>query len=108
MRKDPEERKKYFQQYYLRNKEKINQRDKERRARLRKIAQDAKRVPCADCGVQYPPYVMDFDHTDPSTKINDVSFFASNGQEQLLIEELDKCEVVCANCHRERTFGSKV
>jgi hypothetical protein len=33
-----------------------------RRMRGKEYVDDLKRVPCADCGVKYPPYVMDFDH----------------------------------------------
>ena len=58
--------------------------------------------PCADCQMFYPYYVMHFDHRDPSKK----SFTIGNKTEinkKKLIEEIKKCDVVCANCHSERT-----
>lgn len=62
-----------------------------------------KRKPCDDCGVQYPPYVMQFDHRDPTTKKFNLSR-AEKYPKQQVLEEIAKCDVVCANCHAERTF----
>lgn len=64
---------------------------------------------CMDCG-ERNPVVLDFDHRNPSEK----SFgFGSDKKTKRSVEEfiaeLDKCDVVCANCHRIRTanmFGS--
>lgn len=60
-----------------------------------------------DCGVHYPSYVMDFDHRDPSTKKGGVGKFVSVGWKSLK-EEIAKCDLVCANCHRERTWGDNI
>lgn len=76
--------------------------------RLAKIIRDAKNVPCADCGIKYPSYVMDFDHRDPSTKIACVSKLANSNSAKKLMLEIAKCDVVCANCHRIRTYSSKL
>jgi hypothetical protein len=62
-----------------------------------------KRRPCADCGKQYPPYVMQFDHLDGSTKAFNLS--QSHGKPRAaVLEEIAKCEIVCANCHAARTY----
>ena len=48
---------------------------------------------------------MDFDHRSPEDKkfhISDIVFY--NKQEEML-EEIAKCDLVCANCHRIRTFS---
>lgn len=63
-----------------------------------------KQVPCKDCGRSYPYYVMDFDHL--GNKEFMISKFLSISWERVL-EEIKKCDIVCANCHRERTFGIK-
>lgn len=44
---------------------------------------------------------MDFDHLDGSTKLAKVSSLTSFQQ---ILDEAAKCEVVCANCHRLRTW----
>ncbi|HUH08184.1 MAG TPA: hypothetical protein VML96_10305 [Egibacteraceae bacterium] len=70
----------------------------------RQIIETAKDVPCADCGMRYPPYVMDFDHVT-GRKTRNVSQMRSRASESQLRTEISKCEVVCANCHRVRTFS---
>ena len=56
--------------------------------------------PCLDCGQTYPHYIMEFDHigNDKHRNVSDCVTIASAER------EIVKCELVCANCHRERTF----
>lgn len=61
--------------------------------------------PCMDCKVTYPPYVYDFDHRDPSTKRELVSRSSSIRSWKRIKEEIEKCDLVCANCHRIRTHA---
>ena len=69
-RKDPEARREYNREYqrrwYKANRELHMQRvlkvTRLRRERGKNYVDELKRQPCTDCGVQYPPYVMDFDH----------------------------------------------
>lgn len=74
----------------------------ERKTLLAKI----KNKPCFDCGKIYPPWVMDFDHRDPKIKIGSISSITFRKLLDLskVKEEIDKCDLVCANCHRERTY----
>lgn len=62
--------------------------------------------PCADCGGFFPPCCMDFDHIDPSTKYENINGLKTAKME-ILIAEIKKCELVCANCHRIRTTKRK-
>jgi hypothetical protein len=59
--------------------------------------------PCIDCKEHYPYYVMDYDHRDETTKKNDVSSIANQLSLKMVKEEIAKCDLVCANCHRKRT-----
>ncbi len=56
--------------------------------------------PCVDCG-EGDPIVLEFDH------LRDKKFSISKGLQdrpwQDVLDEIAKCEVVCANCHRRRT-----
>jgi hypothetical protein len=79
-----------------------NRKDKEAR---RKYLDAAKDVPCMDCGVKYPPFVMDFDHRDPSQKEFSVASLVTSGPLEKIVKEIEKCDVVCANCHRIRTYS---
>ena len=65
-----------------------------------------KSVPCADCKLSFAPYVMDFDHRDPEIKAFEISAVAGRGQGtwERLQAEIAKCDIVCARCHRLRTW----
>ena len=56
--------------------------------------------PCVDCGCG-DPVVLEFDHL--RDKLRGVGALMQDGRFELLLDELDKCEVVCVNCHRRRT-----
>ena len=59
--------------------------------------------PCIDCG-EDDIRCLDFDHRDPSTKLANVSqLVATHVRWQRILEEIEKCDVRCANCHRKRT-----
>lgn len=80
-----------------------------RSARLRKEARafvDAfKDKPCADCGKKWPPVAMDLDHVR-GTKIKSVATMVSTAYKiDVIAKELEKCDVVCACCHRLRTYA---
>lgn len=63
------------------------------------------KTPCADCGKNFHPVAMDFDHIK-GTKIEGISELATWGQPLALIKkEIAKCEIVCAVCHRIRTYN---
>jgi hypothetical protein len=66
----------------------------------------AKDAPCVDCGQRYPFYVMEFDHREGETKLFNIADVTSKRRtsKETLDRELAKCDLVCANCHRERTY----
>ena len=58
---------------------------------------------CADCGELFPTYVMHWDHLPGHYKVADVSAMVSSRRREIVLDELKKCELVCANCHVMRT-----
>jgi hypothetical protein len=58
--------------------------------------------PCVDCG-ENDPVVLDFDHRDPANKRLEVSKLAGRNPWPTVLEEIAKCDVRCASCHRRRT-----
>ena len=73
---------------------------------LRRLVVEAKSRPCVDCGVSYPAYVMDLDHRPGEAKLFNLSEVRRGlWDAEQVASEIAKCDVVCANCHRERTFG---
>ena len=76
----------------------------QRRADLASWVDTFKDVPCMDCGKKYPPYVIDFDHLPQYEKYFPIGVLVNKRlSKETILEEIKKCEVVCSNCHRERT-----
>lgn len=79
---------------------------KERLRKKQEFIDGLKNAPCVDCGGVYPPYVMQFDHVPER---GERKFSISSGancslkEGSALLEELKKCDLVCANCHAVRT-----
>jgi hypothetical protein len=61
--------------------------------------------PCADCGRVFPVWVMHWDHLPGYEKIGCISDLVRSRRRTLVVEELTKCELVCANCHVLRTIS---
>jgi 5-methylcytosine-specific restriction endonuclease McrA len=97
----------YHREHYLANKQRyVDQ------ALARKEALRLKRTsyllnyfaspPCVDCG-EDDPVVLEFDHVNADDKSFDIGHSLPYRNWQSILEEIEKCEVVCANCHRRRT-----
>lgn len=59
--------------------------------------------PCSDCGGRFPAVCMDYDHLPGSVKLASVGALSSGYRWREAFAEIDKCELVCSNCHRVRT-----
>lgn len=58
---------------------------------------------CIDCGFNAHPAALDFDHLPGSEKRRQISRMIQSHRNTLL-REIAKCEIVCSNCHRIRTW----
>lgn len=97
----------YGREHYARNRAKYLA--KAHRSRGRARAKNDERIlsylmghPCVDCG-ETDPLVLDFDHREPSMKSNEVSRMVYVRSWRVVFEEIEKCDVRCANCHRRKT-----
>lgn len=89
--------------HYEGNKASYMARAEVRRRASQAFVQSQKQKPCLDCGGRFPPVAMDFDHIGDD-KTADLCRMAHDGYSvKRLMEEIAKCELVCANCHRVRT-----
>lgn len=61
---------------------------------------------CSLCGKEYPNYIYEFHHIDPSTKSYNLSNPTTRAK-SAYPEEAKKCCMVCANCHREIEHSGK-
>jgi hypothetical protein len=75
-------------------------------ARLKRRQQFLARLknrPCMDCYGWFEPCQMDFDHRKGTVKYRTISKLWAC-KLKILCEEMRKCDLVCANCHRLRTY----
>jgi PHP family Zn ribbon phosphoesterase len=75
-----------------------------RRDKLKLLAVEYKGSCCSICGYNKCVAALEFHHTDPSEKDFGISAKGLTRSWDKLKEELDKCILVCANCHREIHF----
>jgi len=61
--------------------------------------------PCLDCGVLFPPYVMEYDHVRGAKRWA-VGKMANHKRERVLAE-IAKCDLVFCNCHRVRSHARR-
>ena len=99
----------YWREYYSKDKKGHQQRAKRRTATVRALVRAAKDRPCADCGQCFPFYVMQFDHREGEERLFCIGRMSNyrTVSKARLVAEIAKCDVVCANCHSERTYQRK-
>lgn len=96
----------YNKKHYESNKKYYVQKARESKKEMRNLIIDTKTdQPCADCKVTYPYYVLDFDHLPGSDKAFTIGESVKRVGKRQMIDEIAKCDIVCANCHRIRTFN---
>ena len=77
-------------------------REKLREQYARKIFEYLKNHPCIICG-ESDPIVLEFDHHNRNDKIESVSTLGRNSSWKRIEFEIQKCDVLCANCHRRKS-----
>jgi hypothetical protein len=100
-------KKAYDREYWARTKDRRNERKRENisnshRRNVQYVLDYLKNHPCEYCN-ETDPLVLEFDHKDPTTKVNHVSLFMRSRSLKSLKQEISKCRVLCANCHRRKT-----
>ena len=72
----------------------------------RKQLDELRSKPCVDCGGIFPPWIMEFDHV-PSRGKKAANVSCIVGATSIIApsvrKEIEKCDLVCANCHKTRT-----
>lgn len=94
---------KYLKEWYKENTSLHKNRVKNTKEKVKEFVRDIKsKSICTDCKRKFHYCQMDFDHL--TDKRFNLAHAASAGIEKVKIE-ISKCELVCANCHRLRTFN---
>ena len=94
----------WYQLHAVAHKENVARNGKRYKGLALEIIFAANSAPCADSGRSFPPIAMDFDHVE-GVKIGNISAMTGRYNIERLREEIAKCEVVCACCHRICTFA---
>lgn len=92
----------YAAQRYTKVKATLIQGNYARRIRLAQAVDLLKEHPCVDCGAQYAPVCMDFDHLADKTAAISKMVHDCWALSRIK-EEIAKCELVCVLCHKTRT-----
>jgi len=99
--------KEYNKKWYENRKEQQIKEVKEHRIEILKWYKEYKKqFKCNRCPENHPACI-DFHHPDPNKKHLSVSAMITNGySKEKIIEEINKCEPLCCNCHRKEHFKS--
>lgn len=107
--KDVEKQRAAQRRYYERHKAKVKEVARDRRnlvvKYLQKVKQDSV---CMDCGIDYPYWILQFDHRPGTVKVGAVGNMIRNVSLDAVKAEIAKCDIVCANCHSDRTHDRLV
>lgn len=93
----------YSTAYYAKHGNKYKANADAARLRIVETIREAKDVPCHDCGQRYHYCVMDLDHRPGEVKLFNFGHYPHSLKQ--VLAELAKCDPVCANCHRLRTWA---
>ena len=109
--KDPDAKKAYHKiqsrKHYLKHKDKIIASNQRNRAIHKKTWDEFKgTLACVKCGFSHVA-ALDFHHEDPSEKEYNIHKLVGNGRFTKAYEEIKKCIVLCANCHRIHHWEEK-
>jgi hypothetical protein len=108
LQKRKEKHKEYSAKYYKKNisseKLRLQKTKKEKRAEWYAFKSDLK---CTKCGFSHSA-ALDFHHTNPKEKDGNVHEFVSNGNFAKAYKEIEKCIVLCANCHRIHHYEERL
>ena len=99
--KNKEDQAKSSRKHYLNNKEKIKQRTQNKRKEFNEWFDNLKQsFKCKLCS-ESRHWVLDFQHRDPKTKEDKVSKIKRTFDKEKVLKEIEKCDILCANCHRD-------
>lgn len=91
-----------WRNHYANNKDYYYQRNKNtRQAKREWLISLKENKPCSVCNKIYHHAAMDWHHKDPTEKEFNIGIAVQRGLgKERIIKEIEKCELVCSNCHR--------
>jgi hypothetical protein len=96
----------YLKQHYTDNPEYYKNKSRKYKSDLRELINRLKILRgCNSCGFNEHPAVLDFHHRDGTNKSFNIGSSLHLVSRELLMEEIAKCDVLCANCHRIKSYS---
>jgi hypothetical protein len=100
--------KEYRKKHYEDNKEKYILKSKDYRNKMvSELTEFKKTLCCSKCG-EDRWWVLDFHHLDPTEKDKEVSALVWTSSREKIQREIEKCIVLCSNCHRDLHYQEKL
>lgn len=96
-------------EHYLNSQERrqnVQNRAKTQKNNNVEFIENIKKQGCEKCGDKRT-YVLDFHHINPQEKDNTIAHMIKSSSLKKLAIEVDKCKLLCANCHREFHYLEK-
>jgi 5-methylcytosine-specific restriction endonuclease McrA len=98
--------------WYIQNKVRLNIEhkiyrktyNKQRKIYIKQILKELKINGCSICGYNNNHSVLEFHHVNPTDKSFPIAHGIRNHTNERVAEELNKCVLLCANCHKEIEF----
>ncbi len=98
--------------WYRKNRKKhigwVRRRDRAYLPILYAVIEGLKRRPCSDCGQRFHPAAMDFDHVRGKKRMDICRLRKHKVSLKTVLSEISKCDLVCSNCHRIRTYNRRL
>ena len=99
--------KEYSRKYYENNRAKVLAANTANKATHKQKWDEFKAtLKCTKCGFNHPA-ALDFHHKDPALKEHNVHKLLANKQFTKAYKEIEKCVVLCSNCHRIHHFEER-
>lgn len=100
--------KEYRRQHYIDNIDKYKDKAIKYRRNFIELFKEYKKSLCCEFCKDDRHWVLDFHHTDKNEKDIEISLLVRKSSKRLLDKELEKCIVLCANCHRDLHYKEKL
>lgn len=104
-----EDKRATWRRYYARNKKEIRQQiERRKEANRNQYEKYKKTLKCSRCPENHPA-CLEFHHKDSTKKEIEVTkaVFSNRWSIKRILEEIEKCEVLCCNCHRKLHYNEK-
>lgn len=96
----------YKRKYYRNNIESHYERNKITKDKLTDIIKNEKDKGCFICGEDFHE-CLEFHHLEKEDKLESISVLKNYGSTKKMLEELKKCVLLCANCHRKAHYNTE-